>query len=90
MSWQSYGADHSLVLHTNDFDESYRVSIENADEFSQSECEEIQDQADAYFSSSYLEDIPEEGMYAGRTYIVEFEKGFVNNDVCFLLDVAWR
>ena len=90
MSWQSYGSDHSLVSHLNDFDESYRVSIENADEFSQSECAEIQDQADAYFADCYLEDVPEYGMYAGRTYIVEFEKGIANDEVCFLLDVTFR
>ena len=90
MSWQSYGSDHSLVSHLNDFDESYRVSIENADEFSQSECAEIQDQADAYFADCYLEDVPEYGMYAGNIYIVDFEKSELNGEVCFLLNVEAR
>ena len=90
MSWQSYGSDHSLVLHLNDFEESYRVSIENAEEFSQSECAEIQDQADAYFSNCCLDDISEYGMYAGNKYIVDFEKSEVYGDVCFLLKAELR
>lgn len=90
MPWESYGSDHSLVLHENNWGERYRVSIENAEEFTQDECYAIQEQADNYFTNQYVDDISFANTYAGPSFIVDFERGELLNDICIRLYVARR
>ena len=88
MSWNAYGADHDLVLHENVFGERYRVLIVNADDFDNDECFDIQEQADHYFDDRYVDDISDYGSYAGRKYMVDFEKGELSDEICLELSVT--
>ena len=62
--------------------------IVNADDFDNDECFDIQEQADHYFDDRYVDDISDYGSYAGRKYMVDFEKGELSDEICLELSVT--